>query len=105
MQAASIDLTRPPLAADRAQWTHRTRYDETQALASATREAKLALIRYESVRDPEHAACCAVLTPAAFRRSTPKSLETWFIAASRARVSCAKSAHGPTWEFDAAQLG
>jgi hypothetical protein len=95
VQASAIDLTRPPLVADRT---------ATPALASATREAKLALIRYESVRDPEHAACCAVLAPAAFKRSTPKSLETWFIAASRARVSCAKSAHGPTWEFDSEQL-
>jgi hypothetical protein len=104
VQASAIDLTRPPLVADRTLWTDRVSYAETPALASATREAKLALIRYESVRDPEHAACCAVLAPAAFKRSTPKSLETWFIAASRARVSCAKSAHGPTWEFDSEQL-
>jgi hypothetical protein len=104
LQAVAIDLTRPPLAAARETWTNRDSYAATQALGVAAREAKIAVIRYESVRDPERAACCAVLTPAAFRRQTPRSLETWFIAVSRARASCAKSAHGPTWEFTSEEL-
>jgi hypothetical protein len=104
LQGSAIDLTRSPMVADRATWTNRGSYAATQALGVAAREATLAIIRYESVRDPERAACCAVLTPSAFKRTTPRSLETWFIAASRARVSCAKSTHGPTWEFSCEQL-
>jgi hypothetical protein len=99
LQAVAIDLTKPPLLADRETWTNRKSYAATQALGTAAREAKVAIVRYESVRDPEREPCCAVLTPAAFRRPTPRGLETWFIAASRARVSCAKSTHGPGWEF------
>jgi hypothetical protein len=104
VQGSAIDLTRPPLIADRAHWTNRKSYAATQALGVSAREAKLAMIRYESVRDPERAACCAVLTPAAFRRTTPRSMETWFIAASRARVACAKSTPGQTWEFSREDL-
>jgi hypothetical protein len=65
----------------------------------------VALIRYESVRDPQHAACAAVLEPAAFSAPRPRGAETWFIAAGRERVRCAREARGgPTWEFTSAQL-
>jgi hypothetical protein len=105
VRGRAIDLTAPPLTRDRALWTHPSDYGATQVLAVAAREAGLDLIRYESVRDPEHAACAAVLGPAAFGRARPKDIETWFIAASRARVRCVKGARGgETWEFDAAAL-
>jgi hypothetical protein len=101
----AIDLTLPPLARDRAQWAHRTSYEATQALGSAARGASLDIIRYESVRDPEHAACVAVLTPGAFTRAKPSGQQTWFIAASRATVRCAKGeGPGATWEFTAEHL-
>ena len=103
--AATIDLTRAPLVRDRALWTHPSRYTDTQELASAARAAQLQIIRYESVRDPEHGACAAVLDPAAFGRGKPRGQETWFIAASRERVRCARDERGgATFEFDAAQL-
>jgi hypothetical protein len=103
--AATLDLTRPPLARDRALWTDRGSYSATQALAAAAREAQIRIIRYESVRDPEQAACAAVLDPAVFGRGKPRSQETWFVAASRARVRCAKDERaGATWEFSSAQL-
>ena len=70
---------------------------ETPVLA---REARIQIIRYESVRDPEHASCVAALDPAVFGRGKPRALETWFIAASRERVRCAKEERtGQTWEF------
>jgi hypothetical protein len=101
----ALDLLRPPLARERADWTSPTSYAATQALATAAREAGIALIRYESVRDPQRAACAAVLNPAAFGRSKPHAQETWFIAASRERVRCAKDERGAeTWEFGAGQL-
>ncbi len=105
VRGKAIDLTAPPLSKDRALWVHRTDYGATQALAVAARGAGLELIRYESVRDPEHAACVAALASAVFGRAKPKAVETWFIAASRLRVRCAKGARGgETWEFAADAL-
>jgi hypothetical protein len=103
--AATLDLTRAPLARDRGLWTDRLSYAGTQALAARAREAQLQLIRYESVRDPEHAACIAVLDPAAFGRGKPRAQHTWFIAAARERVRCAPhEREGGTFEFTRAQL-
>jgi len=102
---AALDLTRPPFVRERAVWTHRTSYQGTQELAAAARAAHIALIRYESVRDPEHAACAAVLDPGTFGRGAPRALETWFIAAARSRVRCAlQGSDVPQFEFTAAQL-
>jgi hypothetical protein len=103
--AAAVDLTVAPFTRDRARWTHRSSYEGTQAFAAVAREAQIQIIRYESVRDPERAACAAVLSPAPFGRGKPRGLETWFIAASRARVRCARDERGgATWEFASAQL-
>jgi len=102
---AALDLTRAPLVRDRSAWTDRTSYGATQALAASARAAQLELIRYESVRDPEHAACVAVLDPAVFGRGRPRALQTWFIAAAREHVRCAPGERGePTWEFSSTQL-
>ena len=102
---AALDLTRAPLLQDRTQWTQRSRYADTQSLAAVARAADIQIIRYESVRDPEHAACAAVLDPGAFGRGKPRAQESWFIAASRVRVRCAcDERSGATWEFTAAQL-
>jgi hypothetical protein len=103
--AAALDLTAAPFVRARATWTARSSYAETQAFAALARTARVALIRYESVRDPQHAACAAVLEPAAFSAPRPRGAETWFIAAGRERVRCAREARGgPTWEFTSAQL-
>lgn len=103
--AAALDLTRAPLAEDRSLWTDRSSYTATQALAAQARAAQIQIIRYESVRDPQHAACAAVLDPAAFGARKPHALENWFIAASRERVRCARDERGgPTWEFTREQL-
>lgn len=102
---AALDLTVMPLARDRTVWMSPADYAQTQAFAATAREAHVQVIRYESVRDPEHAACAAVLTPLVFGRSKPRGQETWFIAASRERVRCAKEGGGgPSWEFVATQL-
>jgi len=101
----ALDLMRAPLARERTLWTHPMSYESTQALAAAAREARIEIIRYESVRDPEHAACAAVLAPSVFGRGQPRALETWFIAAARARVRCAQQGSDvPQFEFSAAQL-
>jgi hypothetical protein len=103
--ARALDLTAAPLLRDRASWTARDSYAATQALAGAVRAAALALIRYESVRDPEGAACAAVLDPAVFGRAKPHSQETWFIAAGRAAVRCARDERGgASFQFSRGQL-
>jgi hypothetical protein len=102
---AALDLTRAPFVHERATWTHRSDYRETHAFGGVARTAHIELIRYESVRDPEHAACAAVLDPVAFGRGKPHGLETWFIAAARSRVRCAlQGSDVPQFEFAAAQL-
>ena len=103
--AAAVDLTVEPLVRDRPVWTHRVSYQGTQAFAALARAARIQLIRYESVRDPEHAACVAVLDAQAFGAGKPHSQQTWFIAAARTRVRCAKDERGgATWEFTGEQL-
>lgn len=76
---AAIDLTRPPFDAERAAWMHATDYAPCQALAAAAREAGVELIRYASVRDPEHRANVAILAPAAIRSAAPRHWNTWHL--------------------------
>jgi hypothetical protein len=105
VRARAVDLTTGPFLRDRAIWTHATDYAGTEAFAAVARQAGVALIRYESVRDPEHAACGAVLTPAAFSRLSPRRQQAWFIAAARERVRCAADLRsGASWEFTCEQL-
>lgn len=63
---SALDLTRPPLAAQRALWTDPSDYRATQALASQARQAGIDAIRYESARNPG-GRCLALLTPQPFR--------------------------------------
>jgi hypothetical protein len=62
----SLDLTQPPLVANRASWTDPADYTATQQLAGQARQAGIELIRYQSVRHPE-GTCLAILTPQVFR--------------------------------------
>ncbi|MGH8304402.1 MAG: RES family NAD+ phosphorylase, partial [Steroidobacteraceae bacterium] len=103
--AVACDLTLEPLVQERARWTSRASYHATQAFAAIAREANFEIIRYESVRDPARAACVAVLSPQAFSGTRPRAQETWFIAAARERVRCARDERGgATWEFSSEQL-
>jgi len=105
VRGSAIDLTARPLSRDRGEWTARSDYAPAQALARTARVVRIEIIRYESVRDPEHAACAAVLSPAAFASPAPLAQESWFIAAGRVRVSCVRDVPGgPAFEFGAGQL-
>lgn len=85
--ARALDLTAPPLDADRNRWTGSTDYTATQALAAAARTAAIAAIRYESVRDPRRGANVALLTPAAFTCDAPLEIQTWLLYLSPAETS------------------
>lgn len=75
----ALDLMQPPFSAGRAAWTHPSDYGACQALAAEARNAGVELIRYESVRDPEHRANVAVLDPAAIRSNQPSYRNTWHL--------------------------
>ena len=74
-----LDLTFPPLAADRSLWRDPVEYGPCQALAEAARAVQAEALRYGSVRDPEGRAAVAVLTCAAFAKPEPLERQTWKI--------------------------
>jgi hypothetical protein len=86
----AIDLTRPPYEARRAAWMHPTRLDECQTLAEAARAANIDIIRYASVRDPQHRLNVALLRCRAFAQSAETARQTWRIhlGAGGARTQC-----------------
>jgi hypothetical protein len=86
----AVDLTVPPLARDRALWTHPTEYGPCQDLADAARAAGLQAIRYESVRDPGRGANLALLSPAALAAPAPTARGTWRVLLRRDRVDAVR---------------
>lgn len=85
----TVDLMVPPFVEYRSTWIHPTDYEPCQELAEA-RSARLALIRYESVRDLHHRANLAVLTGGAFSEPRPIERHTWRIriGAAGAQALC-----------------
>ncbi|MET0204181.1 MAG: RES family NAD+ phosphorylase [Casimicrobiaceae bacterium] len=104
LATAAVDLRRPPFDAARGQWTTRDDYAPCQALARAAREGGVGAIRYESVRDPQHAACGAVFAPQAFARASPQEQQTWMLSVTRERVVWQRTgvAREQAFEFDGA---
>jgi hypothetical protein len=94
-----IDLTRAPFKRAHADWTRPNDYGPTQSLAGVARRARIDAIRYESVRDPKHAAAVAVLQPACFKPRKPLEQHTWFLTVRRTVVIWQRE--GETFEFDA----
>ncbi len=88
--ARAIDLTRPPFDRRRDDWMHPTRLDECQALASEARAAQIDVIRYASVRDPQHRLNVALLRCRAFAKPAETARQTWRIhlSASGVRTQC-----------------
>ena len=82
----AIDLTIAKYHAHRAKWTHVTDYSHCQALAETARMAKVEIIRYESVRDPNHGMNLALLTCRAFAKPKPVDQRTWRIRLSSSGV-------------------
>ncbi len=79
VRGEAIDLTRDPLARDASDWRDPSDYAACQALAEAARDAGAAIIRYQSVRDPDGGANLAVLTCGAFQKPAPVARQTWRI--------------------------
>ncbi|HVY58324.1 MAG TPA: RES family NAD+ phosphorylase, partial [Xanthobacteraceae bacterium] len=94
----ALDLTVAPFTAARAAWTHPTDYAACQDLADTARSAEIAVIRYESARDPEKGANLALLTPAVFASPTPIDRQTW-------RIRLGPSGVQALCDFPAMRLG
>ena len=101
---AGIDLRRAPFDARRADWTDPADYAACQALARQARSEHLQLIRYESVRDPRHGACAAILSPRAFVHPRPLVTTTWMLTVRPDRVIWQRDdlLQRDSFEFDAA---
>lgn len=84
--APAVDLRKPPFVTDRARWTDPGDYAACQAFARVARAAQVAAIRYESVRDPRHGGCCALLDPTGFAKRDPLEQQTWMLSVTRERV-------------------
>ena len=102
-RGSSIDLRRPPYLKQRKAWTHPSNYEPCQRLASRAREEDVAIIRYESVRDPEHGGAAALLSVTAFARRAPIEQETWYLGVTRTLVRWfpARRDGNRGFEFDA----
>ena len=83
---AAVDLRAAPLSHDRAAWTYPDDYGSCQDIARRAREAAVQIIRYASVRDPEHAGCAAVLECRALVGGV-RQRQTWFLTVDRQRAS------------------
>ena len=91
VRGSMIDLRKPPWARQRRKWTDPHNYSACQRLAIRARTQGTQLIRYESVRDPQHGGCVAVLVPAAFTHPAPLAQETWLLSVTRDRVTWVRS--------------
>ena len=74
----ALDLTTPPWS-DNAAWMDPDDYEPCLKLAEEARKAGAEVIRYASVRRPDHAFNAAVLTCAAFQQPAPIATQTWTI--------------------------
>ncbi|HAN56147.1 MAG TPA: phosphoanhydride phosphorylase [Betaproteobacteria bacterium] len=86
LYGSAIDLRQPPYATERARWTHPRDYQACQNLAQQARGANIQIIRYESVRDPQHGGCAALLSHTGFAADAPTEHQTWMLAVQRERV-------------------
>jgi hypothetical protein len=74
-----VDLTQAPFKRARADWTDPNHYAASQSFAQVARQANVDAIRYESVRDPEHAGAVAVLRPTCFKPRKPLEQRIWLL--------------------------
>ena len=88
--AQALDLTRPPLDRDAAQWCRFSDYEACQSLAEMARAADIDALRYTSVRDPGRGANLALMTCRAFTDTVPKEPQTWriYLRASGIQALC-----------------
>jgi hypothetical protein len=97
--ARAADLTRPPLVAERAAWTHLTDYTACLNLSDLVRAAALEAIRYESVRDSLSRANLALLTCRVFMQNDVVDRQTWHFHFTHSGVRALREAPSATIQF------
>ena len=105
IETKTIDLRVKAFARDRQHWTNASDYSHCQRFGRVARDAGIGAIRYESVRDPKHAGCCAALSPDAFVPPVPLEQQTWMLSVTRERVVWQRThvLHRDEYEFVAKQ--
>ena len=69
-------------------------------VAGVIQEGGIALIRYQSVRDPGHGGCTALLTPAGFAGKSPKgAVQTWWLSVRQDRSTWIRGNQRHEFEF------
>ncbi len=88
----SIDLRAKPFVRDERMWRHPEDYGACQSLARIARAADMRMIRYASVRDPEHGGCAAVLDCHAFSGTGGvRQRQSWFLTVDRRSATWVRS--------------
>lgn len=83
LRGGGLDLAASPWVEARERWVDPADYSACHALAELVRNAGLSVIRYESVRDPRHGPCAAVLSCACFARSSGiLEQQNWYLTVS-----------------------
>ncbi len=77
VEGRCVDLCSPPWSSTAELWCHPTDYSDCHAVAAACVERTVAWIRYSSVRDPQAAACGAVLDASALSLPDACQQQTW----------------------------
>ncbi len=95
----ALDLTRPPLASSRKQWTDPADYSVTRKLGIEARKADIELMLYESVRDPEHARALVIFNTCVFARSKPTAYQTWFVLVTATGAAVSRTGQQERHEF------
>lgn len=98
----SVDLRVEPFLRDQKVWSNPDDYGGCHALARTARKAEMQIIRYASVRDPEHGGCGAVLDCHAFSGTGGvRQRQSWFLTVDRNRASWVRSGTrtGAAYEF------
>ena len=85
-----VDLAMLPFTVFRREIASPSSYVSTQALGLVMRNAGVEAFRYPSARDGEGGVNVAAFEPRVFGTAKPKSLETWYCAASREAVDITK---------------
>jgi hypothetical protein len=101
IDARIVDLTEAPFNRSRAEWTNPRDYSATQSFARIAREANIDAIRYESVRDPEPGAACAVLNASCFKPRRPLEQHSWLLTVRGEAAIWQRD--GETFEFKSSE--
>lgn len=101
VRGRAVDLRQKPFVRDERTWRDQNDYDGCQALARVARAGEMQIIRYASVRDPEHGGCGAVLDCRAFSGTGGvRKRQSWFLTVDRQRASWIRSGARSTATFE-----